>query len=87
MMDYSDYMIFISLFNVTHFLAPSSFLLHSFSMCDFRFAEKEGGKAVTVTYKDKLKLMALTKQVTFGKYRPDNSPDVGFLDVVGKDRR
>lgn len=51
------------------------------------FAEKEGSKAVHVTYKDRVKLVALTKQAAFGKYKPDASPDVGFLDVVGNDRR
>lgn len=32
-------------------------------------------------------MVALTKQVAHGKYRPDVSPEVGFLDVVGNDRR
>lgn len=48
--------------------------------------EKEG-KALQLTYQTKLKLIALTKQAAFGKFRPDVSPDVGFLDVVGNDRR
>ena len=39
------------------------------------------------TYKDKLKMVAYTKQVAYGSYRADVSPDVGFLDVVGSDRR
>ena len=40
-----------------------------------------------LSYKDKLNLVALTKQVAHGKYRADISPDVGFLNVVGNDRR
>ena len=40
-----------------------------------------------LSYQDKLKIVAYTKQVKYGKYRPDVSPDVGFLDVVGNDRR
>jgi len=40
-----------------------------------------------LSYKEKLKLVAYTKQVSFGQYRPDVSPEVGFLDVVGNDRR
>ena len=48
--------------------------------------EKEG-KAIHLSYKDKLKFVALTKQVAHGKCRPDVSADVGFLDVVGNDRR
>ncbi|KAH9495042.1 Golgi resident protein GCP60, partial [Bulinus truncatus] len=50
------------------------------------FKEKEG-KALQLTYQSKLKLVALSKQATFGKFRPDLFPDVGFLDVVGNDRR
>ncbi|GFO03829.1 Golgi resident protein gcp60 [Plakobranchus ocellatus] len=50
------------------------------------FKEKEG-KALQLTYKTKLHLVALTKQAAFGKFRPGVSPDVGFLDVVGNDRR
>ena len=56
-------------------------------MCvKFAFADKEG-KAMQLSYKDKLRLVALTKQVAHGKYRADISPDVGFLNVVGNDRR
>ena len=40
-----------------------------------------------LTYKDKLKLVAYTKQVTYGKHRSDVSPDIGLLNVVGNDRR
>lgn len=60
------------------------------ALCQFlpvpKFSEKEG-KAIHLSYKDKLKLVAYTKQVSYGKYRADVSPDVGFLDVVGNDRR
>ncbi|XP_025105052.1 Golgi resident protein GCP60-like isoform X2 [Pomacea canaliculata] len=49
------------------------------------FKEKEG-KALQLTYKDKLRLVAYTKQVLHGKFRSDAVPDVGFLDVVGNDR-
>lgn len=50
------------------------------------FVEKDG-KALKLKYQDKLRLVAYTKQATFGKYRNDVSPEVGFLDVVGNDRR
>ena len=53
----------------------------------FTVAEKDGTKAMALTYKDKLRLVALTRQVSYGKYRPDVTPQVGFLDVVGNDRR
>jgi len=50
------------------------------------FSEKNG-KALHISYKDKVKLVAYTKQVSHGKYRPDITPEVGLLDVVGNDRR
>ncbi|CAD5119721.1 DgyrCDS8316 [Dimorphilus gyrociliatus] len=50
------------------------------------YREKEG-KAMQLSYKDKIRLVALIKQVAYGKYRADVSPAVGFLDVVGNDRR
>ena len=52
----------------------------------FHFTEKDG-KGLHLSYKDKLRIVAYTKQASFGKYRPDVSPDVGFLDVVGSNRR
>ncbi|XP_059145919.1 Golgi resident protein GCP60-like isoform X2 [Physella acuta] len=52
-----------------------------------RFFKEKEGKALQLTYQTKLKLVALTKQASFGKFRPDCSPDVGFLDVVGNDRK
>ncbi len=78
-----------------HKIARRNHVQLSFPFCCLRVkcefclscvSEKEG-KAIQLTYKDKLKLVALTKQVTFGKYRPDVSHEVGFLDVVGNDRR
>ncbi|XP_021361707.1 Golgi resident protein GCP60-like isoform X2 [Mizuhopecten yessoensis] len=52
-----------------------------------KFYKEKDGKAIHLTYKDKLKLVAYTKQVSQGKCRNDISPEVGFLDVVGSDRR
>lgn len=52
----------------------------------FLISEKDG-KAIQLSYKEKLRLVAYTKQAAHGKYRNDVSPDVGFLDVVGNDRR
>ncbi|KAK7103264.1 Golgi resident protein GCP60-like isoform X2 [Littorina saxatilis] len=49
------------------------------------FKEKEG-KALQLSYQDKLRLVAYTKQVSHGKYTAEAMPDVGFLDVVGNDR-
>lgn len=49
-------------------------------------AEKEG-KAVHLSYEDKLKLVAYTCQVSHGKFNPDTVPALGVLDVIGRDRR
>lgn len=48
--------------------------------------EKEG-KAVHLSYEDKLKLVAFTQQVTHGKCTTENAPPLGVLDVIGRDRR
>ncbi|XP_034180470.1 Golgi resident protein GCP60 [Osmia lignaria lignaria] len=50
------------------------------------YKEKEG-KAVHLSYEDKLKLVAFTQQVTHGKCTAENAPPLGVLDVIGKDRR
>ena len=49
--------------------------------------EKDGSKAVAMSYADKLRLAALTKQASKGPFNPEHMPDVGFLDRVGNDRR
>lgn len=46
-----------------------------------------GTKALELTYQDKMKLVALSKQASFGPYKVDINPQVGFLDVIGNDRR
>ncbi|XP_029170684.1 Golgi resident protein GCP60 [Nylanderia fulva] len=50
------------------------------------YKEKEG-KAVHLSYEDKLKLVAFTQQVTHGKCTAENAAPLGVLDVIGKDRR
>lgn len=52
-----------------------------------RFFKEKDGKAFHPTYEEKLKLVALHKQVLLGPYNPDTSPEVGFFDVLGNDRR
>ncbi|NXF51098.1 GCP60 protein, partial [Oceanites oceanicus] len=52
----------------------------------FSSTEKDG-KAFHPTYEEKLKLVALHKQVLLGPYNPDTCPEVGFFDVLGNDRR
>ncbi|XP_010119871.1 PREDICTED: Golgi resident protein GCP60 [Chlamydotis macqueenii] len=48
---------------------------------------EKDGKAFHPTYEEKLKLVALHKQVLLGPYNPDTCPEVGFFDVLGNDRR
>lgn len=50
------------------------------------YKEKEG-KAVHLSYEDKLKLVAFTQQVMHGKCTAKNAPPLGVLDVIGRDRR
>ncbi|XP_046749412.1 Golgi resident protein GCP60 [Diprion similis] len=50
------------------------------------YKEKEG-KAVHLSYEDKLKLVAFTQQVMHGKCTVENAPPLGVLDMIGRDRR
>ncbi|KAG8222577.1 hypothetical protein J437_LFUL010420 [Ladona fulva] len=52
-----------------------------------KFYKENVGKALQLSYKDKLKLVAYTQQVSHGKFNPDKLPPLGVLDVIGKDRR
>ncbi|XP_060704544.1 Golgi resident protein GCP60 [Hemiscyllium ocellatum] len=52
-----------------------------------RFFKEKDGKAFHPTYEEKLKFVALHKQITVGPYSPDSCPEVGFFDVLGNDRR
>ncbi|KAJ8270516.1 hypothetical protein GJAV_G00115820 [Gymnothorax javanicus] len=51
------------------------------------FFKEKDGKAFHPTYEEKLRLVALHKQVLLGPYNSEASPDVGFFDVLGNDRR
>uniref|UniRef100_A0A8D8PZZ1 Golgi resident protein GCP60 n=1 Tax=Cacopsylla melanoneura TaxID=428564 RepID=A0A8D8PZZ1_9HEMI len=52
-----------------------------------KFFKEMEGKAVNLSYEDKIKLVALFKQVVFGKCNEENLPQLGVLDVIGKNRR
>ena len=57
-------------------------------MCGlFGVSENEGTSAVQMSYADRLRLSALTKQVSHGAYSAHVATDVGLLDVFGNDRR
>ncbi|XP_068199178.1 Golgi resident protein GCP60 isoform X2 [Antennarius striatus] len=63
------------------------FPLHELYGMGLKFFRDKDGKAFHPTYEEKLRLVALHKQVLLGPYNPDASPDVGFFDVLGNDRR
>lgn len=51
------------------------------------FKEKDGSRAVPISYKERLHLLALSKQVAYGKFKPQNAAEIGIFDVVGNDRK
>ncbi|XP_037575192.1 Golgi resident protein GCP60 [Dermacentor silvarum] len=51
------------------------------------FFKEHEGKAFHISYEDKVNLVAYTLQVTHGKYNPERCKPLGYLDVVGRDRR
>ncbi|XP_013876717.1 Golgi resident protein GCP60 [Austrofundulus limnaeus] len=61
-------------------------LLELYGMA-LKFFKDKDGKAFHPTYEEKLRLVALHKQVLLGPYNPDALPEVGFFDVLGNDRR
>ncbi|XP_039293203.1 Golgi resident protein GCP60 [Nilaparvata lugens] len=52
-----------------------------------KFYKEKDGKAFNFSYEDKLKLVALTQQVSHGKYSQQKLPPLGAFDVIGRDRR
>ncbi|XP_065144500.2 Golgi resident protein GCP60 [Paramisgurnus dabryanus] len=52
-----------------------------------KFFKEMNGKAFNPTYEEKLRLVALHKQITIGPFNPDACPEIGFFDVLGNDRR
>lgn len=50
------------------------------------YKEKEG-KAIHLSYEDRLKLVAYTQQAAHGPLDPNSVPPLGVLDVIGRDRR
>lgn len=50
------------------------------------FIEKEG-KALHLSYEDRLKLVAYTQQTAHGPLDIKSASPLGVLDVIGRDRR
>ncbi|KAJ8895072.1 hypothetical protein PR048_000397 [Dryococelus australis] len=78
-----DYLCTICAEEIHHYSSPLQVLNIILSIL---FAEKEG-KAVHLSYEDKLKLVAFTRQISHGMFNVDNVPPLGVLDVIGRDRR
>ncbi|KAG8177414.1 hypothetical protein JTE90_020442 [Oedothorax gibbosus] len=51
------------------------------------FLKEKEGKAFHISYKDKLQLVAFSQQVSHGPLVEEKSPPLGYLDVIGRDRR
>ncbi|CAK9303573.1 unnamed protein product [Gordionus sp. m RMFG-2023] len=52
-----------------------------------KFYKEKNGKAIHLKYQDNLKLVACTKQVHYGAYKPEFNKDVGYFNIIGNDRR
>lgn len=50
------------------------------------FSDKDG-KAVHLSYEDRLKLVAYTQQAAHGPFDQCEVPAIGVLDVIGRDRQ
>lgn len=68
------------------FYLPPHWILHLLSSLIY-FSEKDGSKAVPISYKDRIHLVALSKQVSFGQFKAESTVEVGLFDVVGNDRK
>ncbi|KAL0266742.1 UNVERIFIED_CONTAM: hypothetical protein PYX00_009200 [Menopon gallinae] len=52
-----------------------------------KFYKDKEGKAINLSYQDKLRLVAYSQQISHGPYSLEKTPPVGVLDVIGRDRR
>lgn len=51
------------------------------------FYKQNSGKAIHLSYEDNLKLIAFKQQATIGPFDASSAPELGVLDVIGRDRR
>ncbi|XP_053951858.1 Golgi resident protein GCP60 [Anastrepha ludens] len=51
------------------------------------FYKQNSGKAIHLSYEDNLKLIAFKQQATMGPFDASHAPELGVLDVIGRDRR
>ncbi|KAJ9578200.1 hypothetical protein L9F63_005589, partial [Diploptera punctata] len=69
------------------FVETWGFRLEDLYRLALKFYKDKEGKAVHLSYEDKLRLVAYTCQVSHGKFNSDTLPPLGVLDVIGRDRR
>lgn len=67
------------------YIFERGYVRNNFSV--FLSSTDKEGKAMHFTYQERLQLVALTCQVSHGKFQPSTAPPLGVLDVIGKDRR
>lgn len=53
----------------------------------FIFVVDKEGKAINLTYQNKLRLVALIQQISQGPFNLKKAPPLGVFDVIGRDRR
>lgn len=51
------------------------------------FLKEKEGKAFQITYEDKLLFVAYSRQVSHGHFVEEKAAPLGYLDVIGRDRR
>jgi hypothetical protein len=78
-----NYLIWLDSFSKVNLFVCLFFPLIYFSY----FIEKQGSKAIRLKYADNVRLIALSKQATIGKWDASYTKNVGLLDVVGNDRK
>lgn len=53
----------------------------------YHLIAENSGKAIHLSYEDNLKLIAFKQQATIGPFDANSVPELGVLDVIGRDRR
>ena len=62
------------------------FSLNDLYKLSLQFYRKDK-EELTLSYKDKVQLVALWKQISAGAYNKSKFPEIGYFDVIGNDRR
>lgn len=73
-----------------HFIKSKSdvFLDHDQrSSLSIPLTDKQKNEGIAIRYDDNLRLVALSKQAHLGPWKPSYTENVGFLDVIGNNRK